>query len=612
MAEVPLPKLPGMNFVDPRNPISKKPQTLNYVNGYAVPSDKTIAGYEKPKPLPPTSTAVQMVEGGLAVETLPAWVAYDRKVLRYFGYFKEAVTESYEENHRIRKCVIYFYLEDESIHVAEPKQQNSGIPQGVFLKRHRIPREGGMGYYSMEDLGIGQDVTFYARTFHISSCDPFTRSFLMNSGIDVPDEEGMPNEPIEDHRNSLKKVRSGGPPKPRDDDLTRFMEAKLGKASNALNPDKLAKFVENDRKVLRFFCLWDDRNSLYGDRRPYVLHYFLADDTVEILEVNEPNSGRDPFPVMLKRGPLPNKPVEVDALGPTKSYTHFTAVDFKVGQTINVYGREMFIHDCDDFTRAYCAQNLGFKDTRPVDITETDVPIPQMELPPYNGFGSANDTVQNCISLIPKPPKKDLHKLMSNEKKILRFAARMIETPGVTLTNADLDRKFILQFFLADDTVSIFEPPSRNSGIIGGKFLERSQVYKPGTSNQYAPAEFFVGNCIEIHSRTFELMEGDDYSYCYMEDNSSVWKFSDYNSVLKEVKSVGKGKEDALRSAFIEMDTDGSGYLSGDELGNAMNLAGVSVNKQQVITIIRKLDDSGDGRISIEEFFSAFGLKFES
>lgn len=100
---------------------------------------------------------------------------------------------------------------------------------------------------------------------------------------------------------------AAGAPNPRYDDLTRFIEAKLGKATNALNPDKLKKFIENDRKVLRFFCLWDDRDALYGDRRPYVLHYFLADDTVEILEVNEPNSGRDPFPVFLKRGPLPNR-----------------------------------------------------------------------------------------------------------------------------------------------------------------------------------------------------------------------------------------------------------------------------------------------------------------
>ena len=36
-------------------------------------------------------------------------------------------------------------------------------------------------------------------------------------------------------------------------------------------------------QVLRFWCVWDDRTGLYGDRRPYVLHYFLEDDTVEIL-----------------------------------------------------------------------------------------------------------------------------------------------------------------------------------------------------------------------------------------------------------------------------------------------------------------------------------------
>lgn len=28
-------------------------------------------------------------------------------------------------------------------------------------------------------------------------------------------------------------------------------------------------------QVLRFYCVWDDRNSLQGDRRPYRLHFFL-------------------------------------------------------------------------------------------------------------------------------------------------------------------------------------------------------------------------------------------------------------------------------------------------------------------------------------------------
>jgi hypothetical protein len=41
------------------------------------------------------------------------------------------------------------------------------------------------------------------------------------------------------------------------------------------------------------------------EKRPFVLHYFLADDTVEILEVAQPNSGRDPWPALLKRIKLP-------------------------------------------------------------------------------------------------------------------------------------------------------------------------------------------------------------------------------------------------------------------------------------------------------------------
>lgn len=50
-------------------------------------------------------------------------------MLRFYGYFKEAITESNMENFRVRKIVLYYYLEDGSMQVAEPKQDNSGIPQ---------------------------------------------------------------------------------------------------------------------------------------------------------------------------------------------------------------------------------------------------------------------------------------------------------------------------------------------------------------------------------------------------------------------------------------------------------------------------------------------------
>ena len=39
--------------------------------------------------------------------------------------------------------------------------------------------------------------------------------------------------------------------------------------------------------MLRFFAVWDDRGALYGEKRPFVVHYYLADDSVEVLEVAE-------------------------------------------------------------------------------------------------------------------------------------------------------------------------------------------------------------------------------------------------------------------------------------------------------------------------------------
>jgi hypothetical protein len=50
-------------------------------------------------------------------------------VLRFTGFFKEAVVESNMENHRVRRVQILYYLADDSVQITEPKQDNSGLPQ---------------------------------------------------------------------------------------------------------------------------------------------------------------------------------------------------------------------------------------------------------------------------------------------------------------------------------------------------------------------------------------------------------------------------------------------------------------------------------------------------
>ena len=66
---------------------------------------------------------------------LPAWIAFDRQVLSFDAFFREAVHERREEQYRIRKCKVLYYLEDDTIQVNEVVQADSGIPQGEPVKR---------------------------------------------------------------------------------------------------------------------------------------------------------------------------------------------------------------------------------------------------------------------------------------------------------------------------------------------------------------------------------------------------------------------------------------------------------------------------------------------
>ena len=57
-------------------------------------------------------------------------------MLRWFGYFTEEVPDSRIENCRIRKVVIRFYLDNDTLDVLEPRQTNSGIDQVCAVPGH--------------------------------------------------------------------------------------------------------------------------------------------------------------------------------------------------------------------------------------------------------------------------------------------------------------------------------------------------------------------------------------------------------------------------------------------------------------------------------------------
>lgn len=52
-----------------------------------------------------------------------------------------------------------------------------------------------------------------------------------------------------------------------------------------------------------------------------------------------------------------------------------------------------------------------------------------------------------------KPPRRDFVRLLEMDKDVLRFLARMVSDKPV-----DSTRRVIISFFLADDSILIFEP----------------------------------------------------------------------------------------------------------------------------------------------------------
>ena len=78
----------------------------------------------------------------------------------------------------------------------------------------------------------------------------------------------------------------------------------------------------------------------------------------------------------------------------------------------------MKLHSCDEFTKKFYETNYSVSEFGPEEPIPEQKPSNSNErvLPPYNGFGIYEDTVQNCKSLLPQPPKKDVLKFMKLDR----------------------------------------------------------------------------------------------------------------------------------------------------------------------------------------------------
>jgi hypothetical protein len=200
--------------------------------------------------------------------------------------------------------------------------------------------------------------------------------------------------------------------------------------------------------------LWDDSSAQYGEKHYMILHYFLADDTIELREEithQTPGSTRISNSVFLRRHRLPKHRLSVACDGSRAEDVdteadgfYYTDKDIMIGSVLSFYGRPIVVCDCDPFTREHYRTKFNVGEVKPIKLEEfgkVDAETGAVVLKKQETRAApAKQDVPD------KPPKK----AGVDENTVLRFDATMKSTRQV-----DRERSFILAFYPSNGTFMV-------------------------------------------------------------------------------------------------------------------------------------------------------------
>lgn len=509
------------------------------------------------------------------------------RVLRFYAYTVEQVPESSVERERLRKLVFNVFLEDNTMSVSEQSPDNSGFAFPATLKRHIVPMPDGTPI-TFADLRVGETITFYGRTYMVYDADKFTRDFFREGGVELASAQ----EPPVDVYTELRRRPVG---KAHD---VRSIAAD-SPLNNTLLPEQVRaaqQFFEHDKEVLCCHCVWDDTEALHGVKHFFTLYYFLADDTILVVEKDFPNSGRDPFPWYFRRQRVakPSKDGKFvsQALGsltfekdPNTEY--YTDKDIRIGNIINLYGRSVKIYDYNEYTQNHLLKKFGVKEYNPIPGGRTPITVPIGSL-------RREKTAQEL---------EEIQARKCAENRLRQFGDDTVKFT-MRLDNAKYEdeiRRFVLAVYPADNTISIFEPVIRNSGIVGGKFLQRQRCTRPD-GEYYTADDFFVGARPIINGFQFVILGSNERFLNYMETNCKEFSRSDINRIVRKVRAMLSSKQTGLAEAFKEADMTNESGLRMETFLEIMEKLRLDVSEQEILSVLRYFDKHNESYVSYEEF----------
>lgn len=572
-----------------RHPETKPSETST------IPAGTDFFEWRKDLGVPDMSQTTMKVSS--TINRLPQWLLFDKAVLRFWAWTEEPVLFSNEESKRIRYFRVFYYLDDDTMQISEDRNENSGIDQGLFLNRQQTPHSTEDRYMKYSDLKMGSLLVF-GKEFTLYKVDEFTREFYEKMGHAL-EEDCEP--PISNY--NLKQAVAKEHPVP-DTTISGFGEALLGKQSHA-QFEKEKRFLQHDRKVLRFWATWNDP-QVYGQPHHYQMLYYISDDSISVHEIYPENAGTFPAPTFLARQKLPkelrNNGVALIGEDPSdlKQGDYYTHADLRIGGYVTVFGRHMLLTKCDAYTKCFYMDeyNMEESDFEEIEESARTIEIPKLQIAPHSGFGTEQDSLASVRHLVPRVPRKNYMKLLQYDNVVLRFKAALVTTSAY-----DKHRRFVIEFFRSDDTIKIFEVRTPNSGFVGGKFLERTKLKDPISKDWFTADQFYVGAQPIVNGFHFKILEADESTMNHMEHETSTFAFASADTILKKLAQTLWNRRQSRTQTFRFIDKNHDRYIDRHEFDEMMKTYGWKLSKHELLTIWRKYDANGDGKITAAEFF---------
>lgn len=138
--------------------------------------------------------------------------------------------------------------------------------------------------------------------------------------------------------------------------------------------------------------------------------------------------------------------------------------------------------------------------------------------------------------------------------------------------------------------------------------MERKKHKNEVTGNYYSQKDFLIGKTIYLNSYRFQIVEADEYTEKYMEDNPEFFPQATITYIMNKIKE-GAAPFPSINDFAVSLvqkmnaaNKDGS--IDIENLNQILRSFNVFLTDHELHTIYRKLDHHRTGKLSIEEFYN--------